>query len=106
MYLSLLILSQTSSDPTATVFAQYGVIGVALLVLGRFALSAVKREQDRADRLDLELAKLHEAYRSESGPALAAAASAVSSALEVIEEIRRDDYRPPRPAPRPRKKAT
>lgn len=91
-----LFLAQTaaspSSEPVFATFAQYGIIGVALLVLGRFAFAMVKREQDRADRLEAELAKQNESYREKYGPALAAAASAVSSALEFIEEIRRDEY--------------
>jgi hypothetical protein len=51
---SLLIGQTAPSDPAST-FAQYGVLGVAVLALAVFARQAYNRERDRADRLEKEL---------------------------------------------------
>lgn len=44
------LLAQTSAS--WTLFAQYGVLGIGVLVLGKFAYDAFNHERERADRLE------------------------------------------------------
>lgn len=51
---SLLADAVPIGEPSA-VLLNYGAIGVAALLLGYFAWTAIKRERDRADRLEKAL---------------------------------------------------
>lgn len=46
----MVFLAQVSQS--WTLFAQYGVLGIGVLVLGKFAYDAFNHERERADRLE------------------------------------------------------
>lgn len=85
-------------------FAQYGVLGVAVLLLGWFvfrilnqlwARSAqeLSREVARGDRLEGENRALNLAMQDKAIPALLSASIAITQCTELIRELQRDHSR-------------
>jgi hypothetical protein len=87
--------------PTATpgwdTFAQYGVLGVAVLALGWFVHKVLNqmwarnaeelaREVARGDRLENELRQQNAAIQDKVMPTLFAAANAMTECTEIIRE--------------------
>lgn len=82
--------------------ANYGVLGIFALILLAFARTQIKREQDRADRLEKRMDEMNEATKEKVIPALEAASTAVQSSVELIKDIQHeraldDARRRPRP---------
>lgn len=77
-----------------SMFAQYGVLGVFVIILIVFARTSYKREIDRADRLESEVRQLHELRQTDyekTAAALAAASEAIRQSAELINDLRRED---------------
>ncbi len=72
------------------VFAQYGVLGILVLILIYFAKNAHQRERDRADRLEAEVQRLHELMLDRVIPALTAAAKAAEESSELMNQMQRE----------------
>lgn len=70
--------------------ANYGVLGVFAAVLLIFAQRQVRREQDRADRLETRLAAKDDAMQEKVIPALEAASVAVQAATDLLRQFQRD----------------
>lgn len=95
---------QSPSKVAWDTFAQYGVLGVAVLLLGWFvfrilnqlwARSALElaREVARADRMEAENRVLNLAMQDKAIPALLAASVAITECTELIRALQRDrDY--------------
>lgn len=67
--------------------AQYGAIGVLLVVLLGFAWSAIQRERTRADKAEEREQRLSEAMRTEVIPVLTRATDAMVRVSEVVPEV-------------------
>lgn len=68
---------------------QYGVLGVAAIVLCIVAKRLIEREQARSDRLEADVRRLNELMVDQIVPALTKSNDAVVNAQRLIEEIRR-----------------
>lgn len=83
-----------AADPTGaldlSVFAQYGVLGILVLILIYFAKNAHQRERDRGDRLEAEVQRLHELMLDRVIPALTAAAQAAEQSAELLAAMQRE----------------
>lgn len=87
-------LHASASDPT-TILLNQGVIGaMCVLLLGgiayavRLLLRAYKREQERADRLEGEVARLNKAIDDNYVGAMKEAVTAVAEALKTMRRSR------------------
>lgn len=100
--LSLLpaLLAQTDPDGIA-LFAQYGVLGVAVFALAMFARQAYNREKERADRSEAKLELLLENVQKEYTPTVVRANDLMTNQMvplllalkdlpRLLEEIRLD----------------
>lgn len=85
-----LLADATVSGTDLSVFAQYGVLGVFVVILIIFARTSYKREIDRADRLETEVRRLndqsHQDYERNAS-ALSAAADAVREAVDLVFDL-------------------
>jgi hypothetical protein len=81
------------TSPDLAIFAQYGVLGVFAMGLAVFARGAVKREQDRGDRLEAENRRLNEAIQDRVIPALNNATRAAEQSTELLRDMQRDMQR-------------
>lgn len=86
--LFILVISQTGGGDTVDTFAQYGVLGVAVLALAIFARQAYVRERDRSDKLEAEVIRLNGVIIDKHAPALESALSAIREVTTLLEEIR------------------
>lgn len=98
----LTFLMAAASDPTTTgivgVLLQYGAVGAVALTLGFFARTLIKREQERADRLEVEAKEARLAYNAEVSrlntliqektiPALLTATSAINNSQQLLQSL-------------------
>lgn len=85
-------------------FAQYGVLGVVVVVLGWFVHKVLNqmwtrnaeelaREVARADRLENETRSLNAVMQDKAIPALLAAANAMTECTELLREQQRERER-------------
>ena len=79
------------------IFAQYGVLGIMLLVFVLFAKGAYQRECDRsaaererADRMELENKRLNELILDRVVPVLTSAAAAAQESTELLNAMQRE----------------
>lgn len=83
--------------------AQYGVLGIFAILLILFARISYKRETDRSDRAEAEIARLNAWLQEKAIPALLASARANEDSQELLREMyqslrdlpRRPSRRPP-----------
>ncbi len=68
---------------------QYGILGVAALILFFVSRRLYEREQARADRLESDVRRLNELMVEQMVPALTRSTEAVANAQRLMEEIRR-----------------
>ncbi len=68
---------------------QYGILGIAALVLFFVSRRLYEREQARADRLEADVRRLNELMVEQMVPALTRSTEAVANAQRVMDEIRR-----------------
>lgn len=80
-FLHLLAQTPATGDSTFALFAQYGVLGIAVLVLAAFARNAYNREKERADQAYAEVLRLNMVMAERMVPAL-------EHATEAVREIR------------------
>lgn len=66
--LLLIPFAQNAPSGDVALFAQYGVLGVAVVALAAFARQAYNREKDRADRAEAKLELLLENVQREYTP--------------------------------------
>lgn len=76
------------SEPVTAALLQYGVLGVVAVVLFSFARQAIKRETERADRMEAEVFRLNNLIQERHIPALIKATEAVESATEALRSTR------------------
>jgi hypothetical protein len=81
------------SDIAGPLFVQYGALGiltlaalVAVRVLFVRVESALRRETERADRLELELRQLNDTVRTEYVDTITRAAQAISDANRAVAD--------------------
>ncbi len=82
-----------ASDPASGALLQYGAVGVlALLALLAVRIlfarleTVLEQERQRADRLELELLKLHESIRNEYISTITASTHAASEASRAVAD--------------------
>jgi hypothetical protein len=74
------------SNPASSL-AQYGAIGVMLLVLGLFAKTLISREQLRSDRLESEVNRLNTLIQEKTIPALVSATQAIQASQQLLQAV-------------------
>lgn len=79
-------VSDPGSNP-AVVLLQYGAIGAFVVVLGTFAYSAIKRERDRADRLERELAEANNRIIDRLAEVLVQSREALVAANDYLRDL-------------------
>lgn len=84
------LLGATSSSSNLGDLANYGVLGIFAMLLLIFAQRQVKREQDRADRLEARMEEKDRATIEKVIPALESATVAVQAAAVLLKEIDRE----------------
>lgn len=72
---------------------QYGALGVIAAALFAFARTAYRREVDRADRLEAELARLNGLLQERHIPALLSANQALHDATDALRDVQRRERR-------------
>lgn len=80
----------TLADPSSTdlsVFGQYGLLGVCVAALIWFARTTVLRERERADRLDLEVARLNSFIQEKVIPALVSETHAMNEYTALLRDV-------------------
>lgn len=99
-----LAAEDSPSKPAWDTFAQYGVLGVAVVALAWFVhkllsqmwdrnAAELAREVARADRLEAENRGLNLAMQDKAVPTLLAAANALTECTELLRELQRDRER-------------
>jgi hypothetical protein len=78
----------STGDPSA-VLLQYGAIGAFVVVLGVFAWRAYKRESDRADRLEAQLAEANTRIIDRFADVLAQTRDALRSSNDYLRDLAR-----------------
>jgi len=85
-----------AADPGVTptywweMLSQYGVLGLVAAALFLFSRGQIKREQERADRLEAQLTQLHATTAEKVVPALVAATQVLADAQEQLRDLARD----------------
>jgi len=85
------IMAEAPSGVDLSIFAQYGVLGVFVVILILYARISYRREIDRADRLEQEVTRLHELRQQDyekTAAALAAASEAMRKSTELMADLR------------------
>lgn len=82
-----------NSTDTVNLLSNYGAIGIILSLLIFFARAAYKRETDRGDRLEQEVLRLNSLIQEKYVPALAAATTALTECVSLLNEFRKDKER-------------
>jgi hypothetical protein len=109
--LALLWAAEDSKPPAWDTFAQYSVLGIAVLGFGLLLYrifmqlwarsgDELTREVARGDRLEQENRALNAAMQDKAIPALLAAATAITDCVDLVRQLQRElergrDY-PPR----------
>lgn len=83
-----MMLLAAAGDPTG-VLLQYGAVGAGLVVLGGFAWSTIKRERERADRLERELQEMNNRVIERLADVLKGAGDALTSANDYLRDLAR-----------------
>jgi hypothetical protein len=78
-----------ATDNILGVVLQYGILGVAAIILFLVAKRLFDREQARADRLEADVRRLNDLMVDQMVPALTKSTEAVANAVRILEEIRR-----------------
>lgn len=81
-----MILAETASGPT-DVLLQYGAIGAMLVILGLFAWNTVKRERDRADRLETQLADINQRINDRLAEVLSQTRDALRESNDYLRDL-------------------
>lgn len=81
------------ADPSWAPLLQYGALGAIAVALFAFARTAYKRETERADRLETELARLNTLLQERHIPALLNANQALHDATEALQAVQRRERR-------------
>ena len=81
------IFSQGNTSSPETALVQYGVLGIFCLILVVVARSFIKREQDRADRLEAEVIRLNTVIQEKTIPALLSATEAIKSSQMLLQSV-------------------
>lgn len=90
-----------ATDPTTGivgVLLQYGAVGAVALTLGLFARTLIKREQERADRLEVDAKEARQQYNTEVSrlntliqektiPALLTATQAIQASQQLLQSL-------------------
>jgi len=82
-------VTPTGADVAASAadqLPQYGVLGLACLVLGWFSWSGVRRERLRADAAETDRTAMNTAMRDQVVPALIRSTDTTARATEVLAE--------------------
>lgn len=88
MPVTLILLAQAAaSDPTA-VYAQWGLLGVAVVALAGFARSAYNRERDRADRLEQQVTTLQQRIVDDVTPLVVHAMDVIEAQSKTLDKLR------------------
>lgn len=93
MIVLAIIVSQLESGggvDVVGIFAQYGVLGLAVLGLAFFARGAYKRESDRADRLEEKNDRLNNLILERVIPSLESATHAQEDSTELLRSLQRE----------------
>lgn len=77
-----------TGDPAAVVL-QYGAIGAAAIVLAAFAWRAYRREADRADRLEQQLADANQRIIDRFSEVIAGTRDALKESNEYLRDLSR-----------------
>lgn len=93
----MIVLAQAAT-PLWSVFAQYGVLGVAVLVLGKFAFDSYSHERARADRLEALNQHLYEFITSEIVPLTTRAVIALERLADHVDGVEQA------PEPKPKRR--
>lgn len=87
-------VAQAVADPTGSLI-QYGALGIlaalaviAVRVLFKQQTAAYEREQQRADRFELELQALNKDVREDVMPALTRSTEAISGAMQMMQAMK------------------
>lgn len=72
------------------VLVQYGAIGIMLLILLGFAKFAIRRETDRADRLEEENRRLNNIIMDRVIPGLTSAQQATEQSVALMTSMQRE----------------
>lgn len=97
----LALAEEVPAKPSWDTFAQYGVLGVAVVVLGWFGhkvltqmwarnAEELAREVARGDRLENEVRVQNAVMQDKAIPALHAAATAMTECTELLREQQRE----------------
>ena len=84
----------TQSEIPVAELGQYGVAGVIASIFLWFAWQVYKRERDRADKNETEIARLNTLIQDKYVPSLEAATKALSESNDLLVQLR--DPPPPR----------
>ncbi len=84
----LYYLAAESSTPDVTGnLLQYGVLGIFTVVMIGLIRVLLKREQERADRLEAEVTRLNGIIQEKTIPALLSATEAVKSSQDFLRQL-------------------
>lgn len=81
-----MIVTATALDPT-TGLLQYGVLGIFAVILLVLSKTLIRREQERADRLDAEVNRLNSLIQDKTIPALISATSAIQASQLYLQSL-------------------
>jgi hypothetical protein len=69
--------------------AQYGVLGIFAALMVVLVQRLLKREQDRSDKAEAEVARLNGLFQEKILPLLGSATNAIEAAQAVLKDIQR-----------------
>ena len=81
-----ILQAPAETDPLSSLM-QYGVLGIFSVLLIIFGRSLIKREQDRADRLDEEVTRLNNLIQEKTIPALLSATQAIQASQAILQAM-------------------
>jgi hypothetical protein len=79
-----------AADGSADILLQYGVLGVVVLALGPAVWWFVRKQGERADRLEAENTRLNTRLQEDTLPALILATQAMKASAEVLAQLQRE----------------
>jgi len=86
LYHHMILTAEASSD-VSTNLLNYGVLGIFAVVMVTLIRVLLKREQERADRLENEVTRLNGIIQEKTIPALLAATEAVKSSQDFLRQM-------------------
>jgi hypothetical protein len=84
----MLLLATATSDPTG-VLLNYGAIGAILVLLGIYAYGSVKRERERADRLETQLQTINDRINEKLADLLKETRDALVESSDYLRDLAR-----------------